>query len=503
MASDKRPAKRQRTSVKRTSITGKKESCRDSGGGVEVGAGPYTRAKKRHATGRTTGCRSTSARDSSSSISSESDKKTSETPGTAHSRSRRRLRSPDAAIEALAYAIVVQRKNVVFVTGAGLSVASGVQPFRTGPSVRAAATTTTATKVLGKKSVYEHDAYNPAVHQRKTRNNPTRRFPPDRATGLQEGLWDQVLWTTATRQAFRSDPSRWYETFWYPHFAAVTAGLMTPNSGHLALDQIIAKYRSNCRQITQNIDALQKDSTQCRLDLSESNVPPNESIASTKVSSPRLIEIHGRVGLYKCIPDSDSDTDSDSDDESDRFVHLGHRRKARLLRENSNACPYQYTKSLSQQDVVFVGTTIVKGSTKHRLGDVPNAAQSSTEKDHTDKRPPRCPHCNNVVMPQALMFDEGYHSHSFYQFELAEKWLSDCEVLVFVGTSFAVRLTQVALDHARDMDIPVYNFNTQDRLASTIRLNVSNIIGPAHLTLPKLLEVCCLLQTRLELSGKW
>ena len=104
---------------------------------------------------------------------------------------------------------------------------------------------------------------------------------------------------------------------------------------------------------------------------------------------------------------------------------------------------------------------------------------------------PLCPAGGNIVMPQVLLFDEGCHSHSFYQIETVEDWLHAADVLVFVGTSFAVRLTQVALQHARDNQLPVYNFNLQhDVLKSTSRLNVSNIVGPATEMLPKHLDAC-------------
>lgn len=94
-------------------------------------------------------------------------------------------------------------------------------------------------------------------------------------------------------------------------------------------------------------------------------------------------------------------------------------------------------------------------------------------------------------MPQALLFDEGYHSHSFYQFEVVEDWLAAADVLVFVGTSLpaVVQLTAVALRHARQAELPVFNFNiypyTQDH-----SLNVTNIVGPAAETLPLFLAVC-------------
>jgi hypothetical protein len=106
--------------------------------------------------------------------------------------------------------------------------------------------------------------------------------------------------------------------------------------------------------------------------------------------------------------------------------------------------------------------------------------------------PPLCPSCRRPCPPQALLFDEGYHSHSHYQFQKMESWISSASIIVFIGTSFAVNITSVALDFARDHNVPVYNFNIDggDILESGGRLNVENILGDVTETLP-LLKVAC------------
>eukprot|EP00339_Tiarina_fusa_P011244 CAMPEP_0117008104 /NCGR_PEP_ID=MMETSP0472-20121206/7740_1 /TAXON_ID=693140 ORGANISM="Tiarina fusus, Strain LIS" /NCGR_SAMPLE_ID=MMETSP0472 /ASSEMBLY_ACC=CAM_ASM_000603 /LENGTH=230 /DNA_ID=CAMNT_0004710051 /DNA_START=81 /DNA_END=774 /DNA_ORIENTATION=+ len=186
----------------------------------------------------------------------------------------------------------------------------------------------------------------------------------------------------------------------------------------------------------------------------------------------QMIEAHGRLGLYKCLPEEDSDTDSDSDDEDDRPVHLGHRRKRRLALKKKELCPYQLQSSLSVDQIE------------------PPQTRGSLRDGKSLSKAPRCPSCNNPVAPQALLFDEGYHSHSFYQFQKMENWLAEAEVIVFVGTSFQVRLPEIALEHARAEAIPVYNFNVQDFLESTVRLNATNVAGPSEDTLPRLLSAC-------------
>lgn len=250
------------------------------------------------------------------------------------------------------------------------------------------------------------------------------------------------------------------------------------NAGHVALAEIL-QDNPNVRMITQNVDGLH---------------PPSN----------RLIEAHGRLGLYKCLPAEDSDTDSDSDDDDEREVHLGHRRKRRTAR---SSCPYQQARSLTvcqlvpprtRDALLKVSDPSVASSSSSRTA--PSATSSSFQTNDLSEQAagaiqlqhtPKCPSCGNPVAPQALLFDEGYHTHDFYQFRRMEEWIAKAEVVVFCGTSFSgVTLTEVALEHAREKQLPVYNFNTQDFLESTIRLNAENISGPSEETLPMLREAC-------------
>lgn len=347
---------------------------------------------------------------------------------------RQSSRGCGGAVKELAQSII-EGKRVLLVTGAGLSVASGIRPFRSRP-------------------------------------NPLERSASK--NGLQEGLWNDVIWSTATRETFRKDPLKWYNDFWLPSFAGSNV-FHGPNEAHFAIEELLDRY-PNLLQITQNVDGLQ--SPRQGSDSSEGQEGDRRET--------QLIEAHGRVGLYKCLPDHDSDTDSDSDDCDDRPVHIGHRRKSRLSRQrlkDPRRCPYQFLESLESSQLEPDETRAVlmeydvKGTTRSQV-------KSSIPET------PRCPFCLNVVMPQALLFDEGYHSHAYYDFERIEDWLRDCEVFVFCGTSFAVRMTQVALQHARDHSIPVYNFNLYDTLEATARLNVTNVTGEAHETIPKLLVAC-------------
>jgi len=68
-----------------------------------------------------------------------------------------------------------------------------------------------------------------------------------------------------------------------------------------------------------------------------------------------------------------------------------------------------------------------------------------------------------------------------------EEWISSADLLVFVGTSFSVTITEVAVRYAMEHSIPVYNFNIKERVSSNARLNVENIMGDSSQTLVELL----------------
>lgn len=386
-----------------------------------------------------------------------------------HRHRHRSKRPRRGCVYELARLLAVEQKRTVIITGAGLSVASGVRPFR--------------------------------------------------GAG---GVWNSVIYEQSTRQAFRKNPLEWYNKFWLPQFVscydndeeseeeASSTQQHQPNAGHTALESI-CKLCPSAFLITQNIDGLHRSTT------SSSDMSP-------------VIEAHGRLGLYKCIPDSDSDTDSDSDEDDDRLVHLGHRRKSRALRR-------AYYKSLDKKmsssengngGVQNGGTLapITRANDDSASGDESDDASLSDASNDNNKtrvpcryelvdsisvndiqppsvrqalltnsfpltQPPQCPACHRPCPPQALLFDEGYHSHDHYQFEKMEHLLSTAQVIIFVGTSFSgVRITQVALEHARSVGIKVFNFNTKDMLPHSNEWHVQNVVGPAQETLPRLLQAC-------------
>lgn len=411
-------------------------------------------------------------------------------------------------------------KQVVFVTGAGLSVGSGVRAFRTTNQDKNYSTDS----AWKNKSSNRNPASSTPSRKKKKQKTGSSERKKSNTTLVEEqplGIWNSTLWTQAKREAFRKDPLGWWNDFWLRYFPVEDyEHRFHPNEGHLTIADLQRRFPDTIKIITQNVDGLQHSA----MDQEERDEETANNLKS------HIIEAHGRLGLYKCLPEEDSDTDSSDDEDDDRPVHLGHRRKYRAWKRqhtaiarkkklqssqpaqesgalvstdvssedgtvsggsssSSSFCEYQMLKSLRVDQLH--GPATVRAALKPKRANPRAACADETEASPSQRKlktPPRCPSCGNKVLPQALLFDEGYHSHEHYNFTQMEDWLAAAEVLVFVGTSFAVTLPLVALDHAREHRIPVFNFNVSDLLQPTARLNAENITGPSQETLPKLMQ---------------
>eukprot|EP01132_Coremiostelium_polycephalum_P007551 gene7551-9284_t len=114
---------------------------------------------------------------------------------------------------------------------------------------------------------------------------------------------------------------------------------------------------------------------------------------------------------------------------------------------------------------------------------------------------PPCPACNNPILPQSLLFDEDYSSHSFYRWDEALNWIQSSDVYIFVGTSFSVGVTEEAIYFAQNSGKKMYNFNLykEDKFAGPSN-RIKHILGPSEITLP-LLERQVFVQAA-KLAGK-
>jgi NAD-dependent protein deacetylase/lipoamidase len=100
---------------------------------------------------------------------------------------------------------------------------------------------------------------------------------------------------------------------------------------------------------------------------------------------------------------------------------------------------------------------------------------------------PRCPECGSVVRPHALLFDEMYVSHPDYQWELVEDATERMRLLLCVGTSFSVGVTDYVLRAAIRRAVPV--FVVDPREPSGREASVStHLRGQAEIVLPAVCE---------------
>jgi len=264
------------------------------------------------------------------------------------------------SIEQLALDIY-RGKTVLFITGAGLSVASGISPYR----------------------------------------------------GAKDAIWSNYVVDWATKGRYKADPLKWWNEFWLRTHESPDFLDADPNPGHHAIEWIVRTCGS--KVITQNIDNLHIKSG-----MKESD----------------LVEIHGRLQLYRCI---------------------------------NPKCVYSNKSSYHGIDL----DTFAEPNT------------SLWENNLKLDTVPLCTLCNHGILPQSLLFDENYDSHSFYNVRTAEKWIDRCDVLVFVGTSFSVGITQQALETAKEQGKKVYNFNLYEENVG-VDVNMNHILGKSEVTLPML-----------------
>ena len=77
----------------------------------------------------------------------------------------------------------------------------------------------------------------------------------------------------------------------------------------------------------------------------------------------------------------------------------------------------------------------------------PTEAFDAFRADPSEARLPTCPSCGALLRAHVLWFDETYGEHEGYGFRRFQEELPTITTLVFVGTSFSVGITEMALSH--------------------------------------------------------
>ncbi len=106
---------------------------------------------------------------------------------------------------------------------------------------------------------------------------------------------------------------------------------------------------------------------------------------------------------------------------------------------------------------------------------------------HGDPRPehlPRCPECDALLRAHALLFDEYYHEHEDYGWERVQRAVKRAHTLLFVGTSFAVGVTELALRSGWMRGVPALSVDPTAEPPA----GVAGLRHPAEALLPAVAE---------------
>ncbi|MBK7863598.1 MAG: RNA polymerase subunit sigma [Archangiaceae bacterium] len=101
-----------------------------------------------------------------------------------------------------------------------------------------------------------------------------------------------------------------------------------------------------------------------------------------------------------------------------------------------------------------------------------------------DSNVPTCPACGALLRQHVLWFDEYYTGHESYQWERVVDAASRAELVVFVGTSFAVGVTELVLSSARERRVPVWSIDPAGRPQPYVQL----LAEPSEEALPALVK---------------
>jgi len=72
---------------------------------------------------------------------------------------------------------------------------------------------------------------------------------------------------------------------------------------------------------------------------------------------------------------------------------------------------------------------------------------------------PRCPHCGGLLRAHVLFFDELYTEHDDYGFERVERAAARADLVLFIGTSLSVGVTDLVLRSALGRGVTVLSID--------------------------------------------
>jgi NAD-dependent SIR2 family protein deacetylase len=83
---------------------------------------------------------------------------------------------------------------------------------------------------------------------------------------------------------------------------------------------------------------------------------------------------------------------------------------------------------------------------------------------------PRCPKCDSFLRQHVLWFDEYYDEHSDYHWKQVLQSSEEAKLVIFIGTSFSVGVTELVVSAARKHRAPIYNIDPAGSDARSITL---------------------------------
>ncbi len=87
----------------------------------------------------------------------------------------------------------------------------------------------------------------------------------------------------------------------------------------------------------------------------------------------------------------------------------------------------------------------------------PDAELQAFIADPGENTLPRCPQCGAFLRPHVLWFDELYHGHDDFQWPRVQAAAGAMSLALFVGTSFAVGVTDMFVQQALLSRVPIYS----------------------------------------------
>jgi NAD-dependent deacetylase len=256
---------------------------------------------------------------------------------------------------ALAKALVEGKGLVLVVTGAGISLASGIPTFRGSDK---------------------------------------------------NAIWKRDVTELATLRYFHDEPAgswRWYLS----RFDAARDA--RPNQAHHALaelERFCDRRRRPFLLVTQNIDTLH-----------------------AQAGSQALVEVHGSSAKVRCAKDG---------------------------------CAYGAPRGTLARDQIDLA--------RFRANPI-------------DDEVPRCPRCQSFLRQHVLWFDEYYTSHESYEWPRVLAAAETASLVLFVGTSFSVGVTDLVVNRGRERRRPMFSVDPSGAAPS----DVSPIVEPAESSLVTLM----------------